>query len=96
MGLRQSFATQRRGLKTALTLEPLMASGDWPLADWHPDPAGDRLQAEAMFVHRPELDFGVWVLVPLVGDRRLKLFLSAARPSSPAAAGWRGRGCWSE
>ena len=76
--------------------EPMMACGDRPLADRRPYSPRDRLQAKAMFVHRPELDFGVRVLALLVGDGRLELFLSAARSSSSAASGWRGRGCWSE
>src|SRR6516164_3986708 len=67
--------------------EPMMACGDRPLADRRPYSPRDRLQAKAMFVHRPELDFGVRVLALLVGDGRLELFLSAARSSSSAASG---------
>jgi len=67
--------------------EPMMAEGDRPLADRRPDSARDRLQAKAMFVHRPELDFGIRVFALLVGGRRLELFLSASRSSSSAVSG---------
>jgi len=47
-----------------------------------------------MLVARPHFDFGVGVLLALFFDRVLEFFLSAARSASPAASGWRGRGCW--
>jgi hypothetical protein len=34
------------------------------------------------------------MFTPLLVNRGLKLFLGAARSSSVAASGWRGRGCW--
>jgi hypothetical protein len=36
------------------------------------------------------------MFTPLLVNRGLELFLSAARSSSVAALGWRGRGCWIE
>lgn len=74
-------------------LEAVMAERDRPLAAGRPDPSCDRLQPEAMLVRRPDLDsrFG---MAPLLLARGLgELFLSAVRAASPAAAGWRGRGC---
>jgi hypothetical protein len=34
----------------------MVAKGNRPLADWRPDPAADRLQAETVLVLRPDLD----------------------------------------
>src|SRR3954454_10499522 len=76
-------------------VEPLVAvvaEGDRPLAFWSPDPAQDRLQANAVLVRGPDLDRRVRVLGPLLGDGLLQLFLNASRSSGVAEAGWRGRG----
>src|SRR4051812_13210438 len=76
-------------------VEPLVAvvaERDGPLAFWSPDPAQDRLQANAVLVRGPDLDRRVRVLGPLLGDGLLQLFLNASRSSGVAPAGWRGRG----
>src|SRR3954463_7678872 len=76
-------------------VEPLIAvvaEGDRPLTFGRPDPAQDRLQANAVLVRGPDLDRRVRVLGPLLGDGLLQLFLNASRSSGVAAAGWRGRG----
>src|SRR3954454_9220059 len=69
-----------------------MAKRDRPLAFGRPDPAQDRLQANAVLVGRPDLDRLARVLRPLLSDSLLELFLNASRSSGVAAAGWRGRG----
>src|SRR4051812_13205052 len=69
-----------------------MAKRDRPLAFGRPDPAQDRLQANAVLVGRPDLDRLARVLRPLLGDGLLQLFLNASRSSGVAEAGWRGRG----
>lgn len=76
--------------------EAMMAKHDRPLADRRPHPARDRLQAKAMFVHRPDFDARTRILLPFLASSRLQVFLSAARSSSVAASGWRGRGCCTE
>jgi hypothetical protein len=77
-------------------LETMMAERDWPLADRRPHPARDRLQANAVFVRRPDLNGCARMPAPLLGRRGLEFFLRAARSSSVAASGCRGRGCWIE
>src|SRR6266704_3006811 len=77
-------------------LETMMAECDRPLADRRPHAPRDRLQADAVFIHRPDLDRRAPMLAPLRGSRGLEFFLSAARSSSVAASGCRGRGCWIE
>src|SRR3954453_15572476 len=69
-----------------------MANRDRPLAFGRPDPAQDRLQANAVLVGRPDLDRLARVLRPLLGDGLLQLFLNASRSSGVAEAGWRGQG----
>lgn len=76
--------------------ETVMAECDRPLADRRPHAPRDRLQADTVFVHRPDLDRRARILAPLLGCRSLELFLSAVRSFSVAASGWRGRGCWIE
>src|SRR3954466_1143729 len=76
-------------------IEPLVAvvaERDGPLAFWSPDPAQDRLQANAVLVRGPDLDRLARVLRPLLGDGLLQLFLNTSRSSGVAPAGWRGRG----
>src|SRR3954454_7461457 len=76
-------------------VEPLVAvvaERDGPLAFGSPDPAQDRLQANAVLVRGPDLDRRVRVLGPRLGDGLLQLFLNASRSSGVAEAGWRGRG----
>src|SRR3954447_23253026 len=75
--------------------QPLIAvvtERDRPLAFGPPDPAKDRLQANAVLVGRPDLDRLARVLRPLLSDGLLQLFLNASRSSGVAEAGWRGRG----
>src|SRR4051794_23841298 len=69
-----------------------MAERDGPLAFGRPHPAQDRLQADAVFVGRPDLDRRVRVLGSRLSDGLLQLFLNASRSSGVAEAGWRGRG----
>src|SRR4051794_14797889 len=76
-------------------VEPLVAvvaEGDRPLTFGRPDPAQDRLQANAVLVRGPDLDRRVRVLGPRLGDGLLQLFLNALRSSGVPEAGWRGRG----
>src|SRR3954463_11929325 len=76
-------------------VEPLgavVAEGDRPLTFGRPDPAQDRLQANAVLVRGPALDRRVRLLGPRLGDGLLQLFLNASRSSGVAEAGWRGRG----
>ena len=76
--------------------ETMMSQRDGPLANGRPQLAYDRLQADAMFVHRPEFNVSLRMIAPLFFRRLFEFFLSASRSSSLAASGWRGRGCWSE
>ena len=69
-----------------------MTKPDGPLALGRPDPAQDRLQADAMFVRGPDLNRLVRVLGSRLSDGLLQLFLNAARSSGVAEAGGRGRG----
>jgi hypothetical protein len=52
----------------------VVAKRDRPLALWSPDPAQDRLQADAVLVGRPDLDRRVRVPLGLFGDDLLQLF----------------------
>ena len=70
----------------------MVAERDQPLTLGRPDPAQDRLQADAVLVRGPDLDRRVRVLGPRLGDGLLQLFLNASRSSGVAEAGWRGRG----
>src|SRR3954447_13475957 len=73
-------------------LVPGVTQCDRPLTFGRPDPAQDRLQANAVLVRGPDLDRRVRVLDPRLGDGLLQLFLNASRSSGVAEAGWRGRG----
>src|SRR3954463_7706823 len=73
-------------------LVAVVAEGDGPLTFGRPDPAQDRLQADAVLVRGPDLNRLVRVLGPLLGDGLLQLFLNASCSSGVAEAGWRGRG----
>src|SRR4051812_28298628 len=69
-------------------VEPLVAvvaEGDRSLANGRPDPAPDRLQAEAVLVLRPDLDQPVEVRRPGRGDSGIEPPLKAARCSGVAA-----------
>ena len=77
-------------------LETVMAKRDRTLADGRPDAPGDRLQADPMFIHRPQFDARPRMLKLLFSRRILEVFLSAARSSSVAACGCRGLGFWTE
>src|SRR5215212_1801495 len=58
-------------------VQPLIAvvtEGDGPLPLGRPDPAQDRLQPDAVLVGRPDLDWRVRVLGPLLGDSLFQLF----------------------
>ena len=57
-----------------------MADCDGSFTDRRPHPACDRLQADAMLIHRPDLDLRIWVLAPLVRGGALELFLSGHDP----------------
>jgi hypothetical protein len=89
----------RRRLDEARHVEPLeavMTDRHGALTNRRPYTARDRLQADAMLVRGPDLDRRARMLAPLLRSGASELFLSAARSSSVAAAGWRGRGCWME
>jgi site-specific DNA recombinase len=76
-------------------MEPLVAvvaEGDRPLTNGCPDPAPDRLQAEAVLVLRPDLDRAVGMCRFGLGDSGIEPPLKAARCSGVAARGCRGRG----
>ena len=82
-------------------LVPMMAEGDRPLADRRPDPAADRLQAEAgrtQCVQPSSAQTSTGRPVGMrrlgLGDRRLEPPLKAACSSGPAARACRGRGAW--
>jgi hypothetical protein len=77
-------------------LEATMAERDQPLADRRPHAPYNRLQTDAVFIHRPDFNGRIRMLSLLLLSRGLNLFLSAERSSSLAASGWRGRGCWIE
>jgi hypothetical protein len=70
----------------------VVAERDGPLPLGRPDPAQDRLQANAVLVRGPDLNRRVRVLGPRLGDGLLQLFLNASRSSGVAEAGGRGRG----
>ena len=76
-------------------VEPLvavMAEGNRSLADGRPDPAADRLQAKAVLVLRPDLDWPVGMRRLGRGDSGIEPPLKAALCSGVAARGCRGRG----
>ena len=88
-----------RGLDETGHIEPLetmMAERDRPFSNRCPYAPHDRLQADAVFIHRPDFDARARMFTSLLVNRGLELFLSAARSCSVAASGWRGRGCWIE
>jgi hypothetical protein len=74
----------------------MVTEGDRPLADGGPDPAPDRLQAEAVLVLGPDLDGAVRMRRFGLRDRRLEPPLKAARCSGVAARACRGRGAWTD
>jgi hypothetical protein len=57
-----------------VTYNAVVTERDRPLAFGRPDPAQDRLQANAVLVGRPDLDRLARVLRPLLGDSLLQLF----------------------
>ena len=66
--------------------EAMMPERNGTLADRRPHAAGDRLQADAMLIRRPDLDFGARMLAPLIGGGSLQFFLGASdRARSPLA-----------
>src|SRR3712207_8936747 len=72
----------------------MVAEGDRPLADRRPDPAPDRLQAEAVLVRGPDLDRPIGMRRLGLRDGLLKPLLKSARRSGAAARACRGRGAW--
>lgn len=76
--------------------EAVLAKRYGTLALPRPDAPDDRLQADAVFIGRPQLDGRLGMLKRLRLDGAFKLFLSAARSGSPAACGCRGRGFCTE
>src|SRR5436190_20781588 len=62
-------------------LEAMMPERNGTLADRRPHAARDRLQADAMLIARPDLDFGARMLAPFIGGRALQFFLSASDPA---------------
>ncbi len=76
-------------------LEAVVADRDRPLTARRPDPARDRLQPKAMLVRGPNLDRRLGMAALLLARGFGEFFFSAVRAASPAAAGWRGRGCCS-
>ena len=80
----------------AIKIKPLVAvmtAGGWAAAAWRPDLAQDRLQAEAVFVERPDFDRNRRVGALEFGDASLELFLNRAC-SYRLALGLAGRGTW--
>jgi hypothetical protein len=71
--------------------ETMMAERDWPFSDPCPHAPHDRLPADAVFIDRPDFDACARMFTPLLINRGLELFLSAARSSSVVASGWRPR-----
>ncbi len=72
----------------------VMTERNRPLADWRPNPAMDRLQAEPMLIRSPDLDWLVRMLRGLFGHRVGELFFNAASCSGVADFGFFGRGDW--
>ena len=68
-------------------LETMMADGHRAFADRRPYAPHDRLQTNAMFIHRPDFNARARMLPLLLLSGRHKLFLSAARSASVAASG---------
>jgi hypothetical protein len=54
-----------------------MAERDRPLADGRPHAVGDGLQADSIFVRRPDLDLGARMRAPLAGDGTLGADISS-------------------
>ena len=78
----------------AIEIEPLVAvvaTGDGTAAARRPDLAQDRLQAEAVFIERPDLDRNRRVGTLELADAGLELFLNRAC-SYRLALGLAGRG----
>src|SRR4051812_34948541 len=73
-------------------LVAVVAEGDGPLTLGGPHASDDRLQLDTVLVGRPDFDWRVRVLGPLLGNNPGQLFLNASRSSGVAEAGWRGRG----
>ena len=72
------------GLDEAGHIEPLeamMPERNGTLADRRPHATRDRLQADAMLIARPDLDFGARMLAPFIGGGALQFFLSASDPA---------------
>lgn len=79
----------------AIEVEPLVlvaAHGSGPGADFRPDPAAQRLQAEAVFVKGPDFERSAGRLRPRRSHCLAEFFLNAAASSGPAAPACRGRG----
>jgi hypothetical protein len=62
-------------------LEAMMPERNGTLADRRPHATRDRLQADAMLIARPDLDFGARMLAPFIGGGALQFFLSASDPA---------------
>lgn len=65
------------GLNEPRHIEPfetMMAECNRPLADRRPHAPRDRLQTDAVFVHRPDLDRRARMLAPLLGNCGLEFF----------------------
>ena len=62
-------------------LEAMMSERNGTLADRRPHAARDRLQADAMLIRRPDLDFGARMLAPFIGGGSLQFFLGASDPA---------------
>src|SRR3984893_2102873 len=71
-----------------------MAMRDRTLADGCPHAARDRLQTDAVFVCRKDLDLFAGMLRCLLGNGVRELFLNAAASSGVADFGFFGRGFW--
>src|SRR3954463_14365417 len=92
IGLRDSAEGDMPSPLAPYHLVAVVAERDGPLTLGCPDPAQDRLQADAVLVRGPDLDRRVRVLGRFLGNDRGQLFLNASRSSGVAEAGWRGRG----
>jgi hypothetical protein len=73
-----------------------MPERDRPGTHAGPDPAPDRLQAEAVLVLGPDLDRAARVRRLGPRDRRVEPLLNSARASGVAARRCRGRGAWTD
>ena len=61
----------------------VMAKRDRPLTPWCPYPSQDRLQANPVFVHRPELDGSLRMLLLFFSGGVLQFFLAPRDPLRP-------------